>query len=144
MKRWIFAAAVAVCLCAVASVIGQTVNSRVTGTVKDPADAVVPGAKVTLIDSATRNEKNATTGDDGSFVITDVRPGTYTVTIERSGFKKLQIQNVAVHVDIPAVLNIALETGGITETVSVTATGTESLIRTEDAKLSTTIDVKQV
>lgn len=144
MKRSIFIAAVMVCLCAVASVIGQTVNTRVTGTVKDSADAVVPGAKVTLIDSSTNQEKVVTTGDDGGFVISDVRPGTYMVTVERANFKKLQIQNVSVHVDIPAVLNIVLEAGGITETVSVTATGTEALIRTEDAKLSTTIDMKQV
>ena len=42
------------------------------------------------------------------------------------------------------MLNLELEAGGVTETVSVTASGTEALIRTEDAKLSTTIDVKQV
>lgn len=144
MKRSIFAATVVVCLCVVASVIGQTVNTRVTGTVKDSADAVVPGAKVTLRDTSTNQEKVVNTSDDGTFVISDVRPGTYMVTVERANFKKLQVQNVAVHVDIPAVLNIVLEAGGITETVSVTATGTEALIRTEDAKLSTTIDMKQV
>jgi hypothetical protein len=144
MKRSIFAATVVVCLCVVASVIGQTVNTRVTGTVKDSADAVVPGAKVTLLDTSTNQAKVVNTSDDGTFVIGDVRPGTYMVTVERANFKKLQVQNVSVHVDIPAVLNIVLEAGGITETVSVTATGTEALIRTEDAKLSTTIDMKQV
>src|ERR1043166_787485 len=144
MNRWIFLAAVAVCLCAASSLFGQTVNSRVTGTVKDSAEAVVPGAKVTVIDAATKKEQSAQTNDDGSFNINDVRPGTYVVTAERNGFKKLEVKNVLVHVDIPAVLNMVLEPGGIAETVSVTATGTESLIRTEDAKLSTTIDVKQV
>src|SRR5207237_6859332 len=76
--------------------------------------------------------------------ISDVRPGTYIVIVERNGFKKLEVRNVLVHVDISAVLNMVLEAGGIAETVSVTSTGTESLIRSEDAKLSTTIDVKQV
>ena len=144
MKRSIFAATVFVCLCAVASVFGQTVTSRVSGTVKDTADAVVPGAKVTVIDSATKKEQSTQTSDEGSFTISDERPGTYIVIVERNGFKKLEVRNVLVHVDISAVLNMVLEAGGIAETVSVTSTGTESLIRSEDAKLSTTIDVKQV
>jgi hypothetical protein len=145
MRRSILTAFAGVCLFAAASLsFGQTVNSRVTGTVKDTADAVVPGAKVTVIDSATKVEKSAETNEEGTFVITDVRPGTYVATVERNGFKKLQVSNVVVHVDIAVVLNLVLEPGGITETVSVTSTGTESLIRSEDAKLSTTIDVKQV
>jgi hypothetical protein len=123
---------------------GQTVNTRVSGTIKDTADAVVPGVKVTLTDASTQTSKTVETNEEGAFVVADVRPGTYMVTAERSGFKKLQVSNVVVHVDIPAVLNMTLEAGGVAETVSVTASGTESLIRSEDAKLSTTIDVKQV
>src|SRR5438045_6644637 len=105
MKRSIFSDAVLVCLCAVASVIGQTVTTRVTGTVKDSADAVVSGAKVTLIDTATQKQQTAQTNDEGSFVINDVRPGAYVVNVERNGFKKLVVNNISVHVDIPAVLN---------------------------------------
>jgi len=105
----------------------------------------VPQAKVTLFDTATKEQKTATTNDEGIFVFTDVRPGTYTVTVEGTGFKKLQVNNVVVHVDAPVVLNsLTLEAGGVTETVSVTASEAQSLIRSEDAKLSTTIDVKQV
>src|SRR5205809_449230 len=144
MKRFTFIA-LALCLFAAASVaFGQTVNSRVSGTVKDTADAVVPGVKVTLIDAKTRDEKTATTNDEGVFTFVDVRAGTYTVVAERANFKKKQITDIQVHVDVPAVLNVILEPGGIAETVSVTASGSEALIRTENAKLSTTVDVKQV
>ena len=133
-------------LCSTTSLaFSQSVTSRISGTVKDTVGATVPQAHVTLIDSATKEQKSAKTNDDGVFVITDVRPGTYTVSIEGSGFKKLQVNNVVVHVDTPVVLNsITLEAGGITETVSVTASETQSLIRSEDAKLTNTIDVKQV
>src|SRR5688572_8201653 len=125
--------------------VAQSVNSRVSGTVKDTAGASLPGAKVTLMDAATKDEKEATTSEDGSFTITDVRPGTYSVVVEATGFKKLNVTNVTVHVDTPVVLNsLTLEAGGITETVSVTASDAQSLIRSEDAKLSTTVDVKQV
>jgi len=125
--------------------LSQTTNTRINGTVKDNVGATVPSAKVTLIDNTTKEQKSATTNDEGTFVFADVRPGTYTVIVEGTGFKKLQVSNVVVHVDAPVVLNsLTLETGGITETVSVTASEAQSLIRSEDAKLNTTIDVKQV
>jgi len=144
MKRSIFAAAVIVCLSALTSVIGQTVTSRVSGTVKDSADAVVSGATVTLTDNNSHETKVATTNDEGVFSFTDVRVGSYTVTTERANFKKKQVTGIDVHVDTPVVLNVVLEPGGVTETVSVTASEAQTLIRTEDAKLSTTIDVRQV
>ena len=133
-------------LCSATSLaFSQTVTSRISGTVKDTVGATVPQARITLSDTATKEQKSATTNDEGLFVITDVRPGTYTVSIEGTGFKKLQVNNVVVHVDTPVVLNsITLETGGITETVSVTASEAQSLIRSEDAKLTSTVDVKQV
>jgi carboxypeptidase family protein len=123
----------------------QTVNTRVSGVVKDTAGAVVPGAKITLTDNATKDQKEVTTSEDGGFTISDVRPGTYTVAVEATGFKKLSVTNVTVHVDAPVVLNsLTLETGGITETVSVTASDAQSIIRSEDAKLTSVVDVKQV
>lgn len=130
-------------MCSVA--ISQTVSTRVSGVVKDTAGATVPGAKITLIDTSTKDQKTATTNDEGTFSIADVRVGTYMVTVEATGFKKLQVSNIQAHVDIPVVLNgLVLEPGGVAETVAVTAGEAQSLIRSEDAKLSTTIDVKQV
>src|SRR5690349_7718419 len=139
----LFSVLLALGLCSVA--MSQTVSTRVSGIVKDTAGATVPGAKVTLIDASTKDQKTATTSDEGTFSITDVRVGNYVVTVEATGFKKLQVNNIEAHVDIPVVLNgLVLEAGGVTETVSVTAGEAQSLIRSEDAKLSTTIDVKQV
>lgn len=124
--------------------IAQTTNTRVSGTVKDTSDAVVPGVQVTLTDATSKQQRTDTTNNDGHFVFTGVRPGTYMIEAERNGFKKLTVLQVVVHVDIPAVLSLTLEAGGVAETVSVTASDAQSLIRSEDAKLSTTIDVKQV
>jgi len=139
----VFSALLVLGLCSVA--ISQTVTTRVSGVVKDTAGATVPGAKVTLIDTSTKDQKTATTSDEGTFSITDVRVGTYMVTVEATGFKKLQVNNIEAHVDIPVLLNgLVLEPGGVAETVAVTATEAQSLIRSEDAKLSTTIDVRQV
>src|SRR6185503_9147663 len=133
-------------LCSAVSIaLSQSVTTRVSGTVKDTAGATVPSAKITLTDTATKEQKTAVTNEEGVFVIADVRVGTYTVTVEGTGFKRLQVSDVEVHVDTPVVLNtLTLETGGVTETVSVTVSEAQSLIRSEDAKLNTTIDVKQV
>jgi hypothetical protein len=130
--------------CLAFSVSAQNVSTQVKGIVKDTNDAIVPGVKVTLIDTQTRDEKSVTTKEDGSFVITDVRVGTYSVTAEGAGFKKLQVTNIEAHVDQTINLSLVLEAGDIAATVSVTASEAQSLIRSEDAKLSTTIDVKQV
>jgi hypothetical protein len=133
-------------LCGTTSIaLSQQITTRINGTVKDSAGATVPGAKITVIDAATKDQKTAMTNDEGNFVVADVQPGTYLVTVEGTGFKKLQVSNVVVHVDQPVILNsLTLEAGGIAETVAVTASEAQSLIRSEDAKLSTTIDVKQV
>ncbi len=119
------------------NVFAQSTNTRVTGTIKDTADAVVSGAKVTLVDSGSKEEKTVTSNDEGSFTFTNVRPGTYMILAEATGFKRTQVQNVVVHVDTPAILSLVLETGGVSEMVSVTASESQSLIRLEDAKLST-------
>jgi hypothetical protein len=119
-------------------------NSRVSGIVKDTSGSVVPGVTIKLVDVSTKGETSAVTNDEGYFVFTDVRVGSYTVSAERTGFKRGEVRNVAVHVGTPVNLSIDLEPGGLTETVSVTASEAQSLIRSEDAELNTTIDVRQV
>ena len=143
--RRISVIALAVFVFSAASVVfGQTSNSRVVGTVKDTSDAVVPGVKVVLTDLKTKQERTAQTNDEGVFTFTDVQPGPYSIVAERTGFKKAQVLDVQVNIDKPAVINVTLEAGEVTQTVSVTASEAQSLIRTEDAKLATTVDVKQV
>ena len=122
----------------------QTVSARVSGTVKDTTGSVVPGVSIKLLDVTTKSEESTVTNDEGYFVFTQVRVGTYTVSAERTGFKRAEVRNVEVHVGTPATLAIDLEPGGLSETVSVTGSEAQSLIRSEDAKLNTTIDVRQV
>lgn len=122
----------------------QTVNSRVSGTVKDSTGSTVPGVTIKLLDVNTKGEETTLTNDEGHFVFTDVRVGTYVVSAERSGFKRSEVRNVDVHVGTPVVLAVDLEPGGVTETVSVTASDAQTLIRSEDARLNTTVDVRQV
>src|SRR5678810_69561 len=74
------------CLVAVAS--GQGTTSRVTGTVQDANGASVPGAMVTLTNEATGVSFTAETSDSGAYAFDLVQVGTYSVTVEKQGFKK--------------------------------------------------------
>src|SRR5262252_5207343 len=69
------------------SATAQTTSGTITGTVTDQSGAVVPSAKITLIDQATRDQREATGSDSGEFVFAAVRPSTYTITVEKTGFQ---------------------------------------------------------
>ena len=120
--RW--AAAIALCAFGVAvPASAQITTGTVTGTVKDAQGGVVPGATVVLISEA-RGTKSAAvvTNETGDYVFPNVTPDTYTVEVTMPGFKTLQRTGVAVSGgDRVAVGALALEVGGATETVNVTA-----------------------
>ncbi len=67
--------------------LAQT-SASLSGSVQDPKGQAVAGAKVTAADQTKNIRMDATTGADGTFSFAVLQPGTYTVTIEASGFKK--------------------------------------------------------
>src|SRR5215813_10086888 len=136
--------AIVLCLIFCANASAQTVNSTVTGVVRDTAGAVIPGAKVTLTDAATKLSVNTTTNSEGFYLFNDVRSGYYTVAAEAAGFKKSEVRDVKVDVSAPATVNVNLETGQIAEVVTTTASDSQALVNTENAELSATIFEKQI
>lgn len=136
--------AIVFCLvfCAIAS--AQTVNSTVTGVVRDTAGAVIPGAKVTLTDAATKLSINTTTNNEGFYLFNDIRSGYYMVAAEAAGFKKTEIRDVKVDVGAPATVNVNLEAGQIAEVVTTTASDSQAVVNTENAQLTATIFEKQI
>ena len=126
------------------SASAQSVNTRVNGTVQDPNGAVISGATVVLTDKATNRQASTISSDEGFFVFSDVRPGSYLLEVERAGFKKSQINNVVVNVDQPATVNVKMELGDIAETVVTTAADSQIVVNTENAELSTTVLERQI
>lgn len=137
-------AIILVCALFAAAAFAQTVNSTVSGTVRDQTGGVVTGAKVTLIDAATRLPVSTTTNQEGFYLFNDVRAGYYSLSIEANGFKKTTVQEVKVDVSIPATINVSLETGEIAEVITTTATEAQAVINTESAELSTTVLERQI
>jgi hypothetical protein len=113
---------------AAAAVHAQGSASRVTGVVQDASGAVVEGATVTLTNEGTNISLTTETTSTGTYVFDSVQVGSYTVTAEKQGFKKAVSTGNPVNINQPATVNVTLEAGSISE--SVTVQGSAELVQT--------------
>jgi hypothetical protein len=130
-------------LFATSFLLGQTSGTgALSGTVKDSTGAVIPDAAVTLTSTSTGQSRTVTTGPYGLYNFQLLPPGEYTLTAEKSGFKKLVHPSITITVTQVTSLESVLEVGGGNETVTVTA-GIEA-IQTSSSTVGTLIDSKAV
>ena len=123
MKAYSCILTVAVSLILLASLaIAQIGNSTLTGRVTDPTGATIPGAKITAINKATNMQFPATTNSEGLYRNPSMLPGTYQVTFEAAGFKKLVRDNIEIRLGEALALDATLEVGSVSESVEVKAT----------------------
>jgi hypothetical protein len=117
-------AAVALALLASAApVFGQAagVTATVRGTVEDTSGGVLPGATVTLTNTGTGATQVAVTSERGGYVFSGVFPGTYSLRVELEGFRAYEQQNIAISPNDTRGIDVRLEVGALTDTVTVTA-----------------------
>ena len=127
-----------VCLLVAASLaFGQADRGTITGRVVDPAGAVVANAPLQLINTGTGGLYTAATTATGNYTFAQLPVGTYTMTVEVPGFKSYTRQNLGVQVAQTLRVDIQLEVGTASESVTVTAEA--SMLRTESAELSTNV-----
>ena len=124
------------------SAIAQITSATLRGTVKDPSGAVVSKAKVTLISQRTQAERETNSSSDGTYTFSAVEPGLYTLKVEAGGFKSLTQTGVSLSPSDIRALDLALEVGQTTETVTVS--GTVEEIKTDTGEKSNTITAKQI
>jgi len=117
-------------------------KTSLSGSVTDPQGKVISGATVTLTNTSTNVSREIKTGDNGSFVFTQMTPGTYTLKVEAKGFKTNIQEKLQLLVATPAEINIQLEVGAVTETVTVT--GGEVQLNTNDATIGNTFNQTQI
>lgn len=129
-------------ICSQIAIQAQTTTGSLSVVVNDPSGAVVLGASITVRNNATGAERTATTSDNGTASVTDLQPGTYSVSVESSGFKRTLAPDVAVGVSQTAQVTIALEIGLADQTVTVTAA--QEVINTSSPTLTNVIDTRQV
>ncbi len=100
----------------------QQTLGGIDGTVTDNSGAVVQGAAVKARNIATNVEQSATTKNDGSFSLKDLPIGTYIVTFGKEGFKTEEDSQILVQGNLTTTVNVTLQAGAVTATVTVTAT----------------------
>jgi hypothetical protein len=115
------AAVVMICCVAVGYAYGQQGTGELRGKVIDAQNAVLPGATIVARNEASGQFREIVSGDDGSFFMSALTPGSYEVSGALSGFKKYQRKGVRVEVGKTLSIDLQLEVGGIEQEVTVTA-----------------------
>lgn|GEM_PF-228756 len=121
------------------SLRGQTATGSVTGTVTDSTGGVVQGATIALTNQGTKVGSEKTTTSSGTFVFVNVPPGNYVLTVEKEGFKKLELSPFDLNLNQTLTENLTLEVGVATEYITVSASE-GSLIQKSTSELGTVID----
>src|SRR3569833_1116592 len=121
---------------------GQAVNGSLLGTVTDATGAAVANARVTIKQTSTNLTHEAVTNGSGNYTFPDLPPGGYNVTVESSGFKKASQQNVQLLSNTSLRVDITMQPGDVTETVTVTTA--PPVLQTDRADISTKIDATNV
>jgi hypothetical protein len=124
------------------AVFAQNDRGTITGEVKDQAGAVVPGAAVTATNAASGSESKTTSTATGNYTIPSLTAGIYTLTVEVKGFKKFIQQNIEVQVSITNRIDVSLEVGATSESVTITAEAAQ--LKTENAEQSTVIQTNVI
>jgi hypothetical protein len=126
-----------ICVVLAAAANGQTTNGNIQGTVVDPQGAVVAGATVTGRNMDTGLSVPATTSGAGVFALSNLPPGRYAVTVEASGMKKYTQEGITVATNSTVGLDIKLEVGSTTQSVTVTSDAAQ--LQTESSEIGTTV-----
>lgn len=123
--------------------MAQTANTgALSGTVTDPSGGVIVGATVTVTNLATGQQRSATTTSTGSYQISLLPPGNYSVRFDAAGFKSLDVPSITINVTETPELNRKLEVGSSSEKVTVEAR-TENL-QTENAANGTVVSSQEI
>jgi hypothetical protein len=120
----------------------QEFRATVRGQVLDSSKGALPGATVSMTNTDTNEVATATTNAEGNYTIPFLRPGSYTLTVELSGFQKHTRSGMRLEVNQTATINVALAVGGLTEEVTVSAES--PLLETSNASRGTVIDSARI
>ena len=134
---------VSLCLLASAAVVlAQSDRGTITGTVIDPAGAVVASAPMEAKNTQTGAVFQAATSETGNYTLAQMPVGVYEISVTVPGFKKYVRQNITVGVAQTVRVDISLEVGSATD--SVTVSEQSSLLKTESGEMSTSIQAQRM
>ncbi|HEY1742575.1 MAG TPA: TonB-dependent receptor [Granulicella sp.] len=139
---FLLAISVTLWVASVAVANAQRITATLAGTVHDSSAAVIPNAAVSVTNAGTQVTAKAQTDGAGQFVVPNLPPGPYTVTVDAPGFKRLVRSGLVLDVDQNAQLDLVLKIGSISETVQVNSA--EPLLETQSSDIGQVITNQSV
>ena len=136
-------AVLAVILLSSVSAVGQaSYTAQIRGLVTDQTGAVVANSTITIINNATAISLTTRSDDRGQYILTGLRPATYTIKAESPGFQAVERKNLVLQVDQQTTINIELRPQGVATNVEVTSAA--PLLDTESAAIGTDVSNEYV
>ena len=120
----------------------QGITGTITGTVTDATGAAMAGVTVTIRNVDTNATRTVTTSDVGSYRVTQLQPGNYSVKAERAGFKAFEQNGITLQIDQTDLIDAQLQVGATGETVEVTSA--PPIMQTEDSSVGQVIDSQAI
>jgi hypothetical protein len=136
--RFSLAALLLIAIGALAVMAQSTVTGAIGGVIMNPNKEVVPGAAISVHNVETNNEETATSDGEGRFRVVNLQPGTYTVTVNSTGFSAFTQEKVVVEVGRVTSLDVPLSVTGVSGTVQVTSDA--PVINTTQQDFSTNVN----
>jgi outer membrane receptor protein involved in Fe transport len=125
-----------------ATVHAQVESGKIVGTVRDASGAILSAATLTVTQTQTNAERKTTSNNEGEYVVTELKPGTYTVKAERQGFKTAVESAFKLDINQVVRVDFSLVVGSVHEEVVVTAA--EPLVESETSSIGQVIDESRV
>lgn len=121
---------------------GQGITGSITGTVTDASGASVAGATVTIRQVGTNALRTVMTSDVGSYTVTQLAPGNYSLKVDKDGFESFQQNDISLAIDQVAKIDARLNVGSSQQTIHVTAEN--PVIQTETSSVGLVVDSSSI
>ncbi len=121
---------------------GQSERGQLAGTITDSTGAVVPGARIVIVNTATNTSFTTVAGETGQYTVPNLSPGVYSVRVEKEGFRPSVTSGMAIDAGANVREDVTLEVGSSTQAVEVTAEAIA--LQTDSARSQTVITDKLI
>src|SRR4051794_13662788 len=125
-----------------APAMSQSFYGSLIAVVKDAQGALIPGASVVLVNTATNDRREGVSGGDGTYPFVNLVPGTYRLEVELTGFQRYVRDGIQVNVQSAPRIDAALQLGNLSETIQVT--GAAPLLQTQNASVGSVVGSRAV
>lgn len=140
IRKVVFTLGIIACLLCPA--LAQQETATITGEIKDSTGAIVPGAAITIVNTETGVSLRSQTNEQGLYTVPALKPGAYSVTVEKPGFRKFVRSGLVLQVNQFARVDVELQVGELTQTVEITQAA--ALLETENSSRGSVIDQKKI